>query len=72
MPIEQEGMYQCSRINRGVATPLDYKWLVRGSSDEKDKHSAIVLSFSSISNKDSEAMVNMADLLKKVSKIHEK
>lgn len=39
-----------------------------GSDDEEDMHSAIVMSFSSNSTKDSEAMVNMADFWDEVSK----
>lgn len=38
------------------------KWLAGGSDDEEDRHSATLSSFSSNSNKDSEAMLNMADL----------
>lgn len=55
------------QIKKGVAILLDYKWLSGGSNDEEDRHPAIVSSFSSTSNKDSKAVVNMADLLKDVS-----
>lgn len=51
---------------------LDYKQLAKGSNDEEDRHSAIMSSFSSKSNKDSEALVNMANLPKEVSKRLEK
>lgn len=37
-------------------------------SDEDDKHSAIVSSYSSTSMKDGNAMVNMADLSEEISK----
>lgn len=64
-------MYHHTKIKKGVAISLNYKWLGRGS-EKDDSHSAIMSSFFSNSIKDSKVIEKMTDLLDEVSNRLEK